>query len=140
MTYRILVTGASAAAGRAMVEAMSPEPTTLFACDAHLAVPEAIPTAHCFRVHRSDDPEFIGDLIALCATHDIDVIVPTRASDQRALANVRYLFEGLATRVWLAPIAEHPARSQARRIVQLAEQVRGESTVAKWFKRWSRSA
>jgi NAD(P)-dependent dehydrogenase (short-subunit alcohol dehydrogenase family) len=140
MNYRILVTGASAPAGRSMIDALAHEPATLLACDTRVGAVDALPTAHCFNVHRSDDPEFVGDLVTLCALHEVDVVVPTRASDQLALANVRKLFEGLGTRVWLAPIAEHATRSQARRIIQLGEQVRGQSTVGKWFRRLSNLA
>jgi hypothetical protein len=140
MTYRILVTGAAAPAGRSMIDALGYEPTMLLACDTRMGTVDALPLAHCFNVHRSDDPEFVGDLVTLCAMHEIDVVVPTRASDQLALANVRKLFEGLGTCVWLAPIAEHATRSQARRIIQLGEQVRGESTVGRWFRRLSSRA
>lgn len=138
MTYRILVTGASAPAGRSMMDALGhEEPVTLLACDTRVGAVDAVPLAHCFNVHKSDDPEFVGDLVTLCAMHDVDVIVPTRPADQIALANVRKLFEGIGTRIWLAPIAEHATRSQARRIVQLGEQVRGESAVGRWFRRLS---
>jgi hypothetical protein len=140
MTYRILVTGASAPAGRSMIDALVHEPTMLLACDTRVGAVDALPMAHCFNVHRSDDPEFVGDLVTLCAMHEVDVIVPTRASDQLALANVCKLFEGLGTRVWLAPIAEYATRSQARRIIQLGEQVRGESTMGRWFRRLSNLA
>jgi hypothetical protein len=138
MTYRILVTGASAPAGRSMIDALGhEEPLMLLACDTRVGAVDAVPTAHCFNVHHSDDPEFVGDLVTLCAMHDVDVVVPTRASDQNALANVRKLFEGLGTRIWIAPIAEHATRSQARRIVQLGEDARGESMMGKWFRRLS---
>jgi hypothetical protein len=137
MTYRILVTGASAPAGRSMTDALGNEPVTVLACDSRPYALDGVPNAHCFKVHRSDDPEFVGDLVTLCAMHDVDVVVPTGASDQLALARVRQLFEGLGARLWLAPIAEHATRSQARRIVQLAEQSRGETTVEKWFRRIS---
>jgi hypothetical protein len=140
MTYRILVTGASAPAGRSMMDALGHEPVTLLACDTRVGAVDAVPMAHCFNVHNSDDPEFVGDLVTLCAMHDVDVIVPTRPADQLALANVRKLFEGIGTRVWLAPIAEHATRSQARRIVHLGEQVRGESAVGRWFRRLSNLA
>jgi hypothetical protein len=140
MTYRILVTGADAPAGRSMIDVLGHEPVTLLACDTRLGSVDPVPSAHCFNVHRSDDPEFVGDLVTLCALHDIDVVVPTRASDQLALTHVRKLFEGLGTGVWLAPIAEHATRSQARRIVQLGEQVRGETTVGRWFRRLSNLA
>lgn len=137
MTYRILVTGASAPAGRSMIDALGQEQVMLMACDTRVGGVDAVPTAHCFNVHHSDDPEFVGDLVTLCAMHDVDVVVPTRASDQNALANVKTLFEGLGTRIWIAPIAEHATRSQAKRIVQLGEHARGETMVGKWFRRLS---
>jgi len=140
MTFRILVTGASEPAGRSMIDVLGHEPVMLLACDTRVGAVDAIAMSHCFCVHRSDDPEFVGDLVTLCAAHEIDVVVPTRASDQLALANVRKLFEGIGTGVWLAPIAEHATRSQARRIVQLGEQVRGETTVGRWFRRLSNLA
>jgi hypothetical protein len=137
MTYRILVTGASAPAGRSMIDALGQEPVQLLACDTRVGSVDAVPSAHCFNVHHSDDPEFVGDLVTLCAMHDVDVVVPTRASDQNALASVRKLFEGLGTRIWLAPIAEHATRSQTKRIIQLGEHARGETTMGKWFRRLS---
>lgn len=140
MTYRILVTGASAPAGRSMIDALGQEPTMLLVCDTRVGTVDAVPMGHCFNVHKSDDPEFVGDLVTLCVMHDVDVVVPTRASDQLALASVRKLFEGLGTRIWMAPIAEHATRSQARRIIQLGEQVRGETAVSRWFRRLSHRA
>jgi len=137
MEYRVLVTGASAPAGRSMIEALSGDSVTLFACDCGLDAVGDLPAEHCFKVHRSDDPEFVGDLVTLCVHHDVDVVVPTRAGDQLALARVHKLFEGLGARVWLAPIAEHATRSQARRILQLGDRSRGRSAMSSWLRRVS---
>jgi hypothetical protein len=120
-----------------MIEALGADSVTLLAADSKIEAQQGLPCDHCFRVHRSDDPEFVGDLVTLCVLHDIDVLVPARASDQLALARVRKLFEELGARVWLAPIPEHATRSQARRIVQLGERGRGRSTMAAWLRRLS---
>ena len=137
MEYRVLVTGAGASAGRSMIEALRSDSVTLLACDCGLEAVSDLPPEHCFKVHRSDDPEFVGDLVTLCVHHDIDVVVPTRVGDQIALSRVHKLFEGLGARVWLAPIAEHATRSVARRILQLGERSRARSTVSSWFRRVS---
>ena len=103
MEYRVLVTGAAAPAGRSMIEALGTDAVTLLACDCGQDAYGAVPPEHWFKVHRSDDPEFVGDLVTLCVQHDVDVVVPTRATDQLALARVRRLFEELGAKVWLAP-------------------------------------
>jgi hypothetical protein len=120
-----------------MIEALHSDSVELLACDCCTDALGDVPADHWFKVHRSDDPEFVGDLVTLCALHDIDVVVPTRASDQLALARVHKLFEGLGARVWLAPIAEHATRSQARRILQLGERNRARSTMSSWLRRVS---
>jgi NAD(P)-dependent dehydrogenase (short-subunit alcohol dehydrogenase family) len=139
MSCKVLVTGAFSSAGRSMIEALGADSVTLLACDCKIDADaiDAPPSEHCFRVHRSDDPEFVGDLVTLCVLHDVDVVVPTRAADQLALARVRKLFEELGARVWLAPIPEHATRSQARRILQLGERGRSKGPMSEWLRRWS---
>src|SRR5215471_21449000 len=107
MTYRVLVTGADAPAGRSMIAALAIEPVTLLACDHRCSGASAVLAARCFDVHRSDHREFVGDVLTLCAMHHVDVVVPARASDQIALAPVRNLFEELGANMWLEPIPEH---------------------------------
>ena len=136
MTYRVLVTGADAPAGRSMIDALADEPVMLLACDCRLPV-NAVPDARCFDVHKSDHREFVGDVLTLCAVHHVDVVVPARASDQEALAPLRRLFEELGACMWLEPIPEHATRSQARRIVQLGANNRGRWTMGTWIKRLS---
>ena len=137
MGCKVLVTGAFSSAGRSMIEALGADSVTLLACDCKIDAIDAPTPEHCFRVHRSDDPEFVGDVVTLCVLHDVDVVVPTRAADQLALARVRKLFEELGARVWLAPIPEHATRSQARRILQLGERGRTKGQVGSWLRRWS---
>lgn len=137
MEYRVLVTGAAAPAGRSMIEALGCDAVTLLACDCATDRSGCVPDDYWFKVHRSDDPEFVGDLVTLCVQHDVDVVVPTRATDQLALARVRKLFEGLGAKVWLAPIAEHATRSQARRILQLGERSRARAAMSSWLRRVS---
>jgi len=137
MSYTVLVTGASAPAGRSMIEALSSDSVTLLACDNRIDTLGDAPVKQCFKVHASDDPEFVGDLVTLCVTQNVDVVVPARGTDQLALVRVRKLFEGLGTGVWLAPIPEHATRSQARRILQLGERGRSRGAMSAWLRRLS---
>jgi hypothetical protein len=137
MDYTVLVTGASAPAGRSMIEALSSESIRLLACDHSIDTLRDAPVAGSFKVHASDDPEFVGDLVTLCVLQHVDVVVPMRAADQLALVRVRKLFEGLGVSVWLAPIPEHTTRSQTRRILQLGERGRARGAVSSWLKRLS---
>lgn len=137
MDYTVLVTGASAPAGRSMIEALSSESIHLLACDDRVEKLSDAPVAGTFKVHATDHPEFVGDLVTLCVMQHVDVVVPMRAADQLALVRVRKLFEGLGVSVWLAPIPEHTTRSQTRRILQLGERGRARSGVGSWLKRLS---
>jgi hypothetical protein len=137
MSYTVLVTGASAPAGRSMIEALSSDSVTLLACDNRIDTLGDAPVRQCFKVHASDDPEFVGDLVTLCVLQNVDVVVPARAMDQLALIRVRKLFEGLGAGVWLAPIPEHATRSQARRILQMAEHGRARATMGAWLRKLS---
>ena len=137
MDYTVLVTGASAPAGRSMIDALSSESVHLLACDNTVDALSEAPVAGTFKVHASDNPEFVGDLVTLCVLHHVDVVVPMRAEDQLALVRVRKLFEGLGVSVWLAPIPEHATRSQTRRILQLGERGRERGGVSSWLKRLS---
>jgi len=120
-----------------MIQALQQELVTVLACD----VPgqgrnlDDVPASARFLVHRSDDPEFVGDLVSLCLRHDVDVLVPTSEEEQVALAKVHTLFERFGTRVWLAPIPSQITRSQARRIVTLGERGRAKAKVGEWLRR-----
>ena len=119
-----------------MLEALGGESVELFACDCDAAaIGGELPPERCFRVHRSDDPEFVGDLVTLCVLHDVDVVIPTRAGDQLALARVRKLFEGLGAWVWLTPTPVCATRSQARRILQLGDRRRARGALRTWLRR-----
>jgi hypothetical protein len=123
MSFTVLVTGAATPAGRSMLRELSCDEVTLLTCDCEAtAVAGALADRdRHFDVHRSDDPEFVGDVVTLCLQHDIDVLVPMRASDLIAIERARQLFEGVGAKVWLAPIPAQATRSQARRILQLGQ-------------------
>jgi hypothetical protein len=145
MGCKVLVTGADAPAARSMIDALHSDSVTLLACDCQhpTGALDEVPAECRFTVHRSDHPEFVGDLVQLCVRHDIDVVVPMCEMDQVALTRVRKLFEGLGASVWLAPIPAHATRSQARRIVQLGERAQGQGRAAamgQWFRRFARSS
>ena len=135
MGFTVLVTGAATAAGRSMLRELSCDEVTLLTCDCDASAVRASgcdPERH-FDVHRSDDPEFVGDVVTLCLQHDIDVLVPMRASDLIAIERARQLFEGVGAKVWLAPIPAQATRSQARRILQLGQRNRALSCVKRWL-------
>jgi NAD(P)-dependent dehydrogenase (short-subunit alcohol dehydrogenase family) len=139
MGVNILVTGASVPAGRSMIDALHGDTVTLLACDCDAEAHKLadVPAEHHFNVHRSDDPEFVGDLVRLCLRYDVDVLVPMRVSDQLALARVRKLFEGLGASVWLAPIPAKATRSQARRVLHSIGRGRTKSAMGDWLRRIS---
>ncbi|HKP61589.1 MAG TPA: hypothetical protein VJV78_32890 [Polyangiales bacterium] len=137
MGYTVLVTGASTPAGRSMIEALSSAEVRLLACDNRLETLSDAPVKQVFKVHASDNPEFVGDLVTLCVMHDVDVVVPALAADQLALIPVRKLFEGLGAEVWLAPIPEVATRSQARRILQIVERGRSRGAMTAWLRKLS---
>lgn len=132
MTYTVLVSGASAPAGRSMVDALQGESVQVLACDCG-PVPTGIglPLKQCFQVHRGDDVEFVGDLVTLCVQHDVDMLVPTGPVDQQSVARARTLFERLGASVWIAP--EQVTSAQAHRVLQLDERRRTRSTVSEWL-------
>jgi len=137
MALRVLVTGAYGPAGRSMIDALNCESVTLLACDCE-PDPEAIdqvPPQRRFVVHRTDDPEFVGDLVTLCVHQRVNVLVPMRDSDRVALTRVRRLFERLGACVWLAPISAQAPGEQARRILRLAERAHAKTAVGDWFRR-----
>lgn len=139
MGVNILVTGASVPAGRSMIDALHGDAVTLLACDCEADAQKLaeVPGEHRFNVHRSDDPEFVGDLVRLCLRYDVDVLVPMRVSDQLALARVRKLFEGIGASVWLAPIPAQATRSQARRVLHSIGRGRARSAMSEWLRRIS---
>lgn len=135
MGFTVLVTGAATAAGRSMLRELSCDEVTLLACDSEVSAGRAsgCDVDRHFDVHRSDDPEFVGDVVTLCLQHDIDVLVPMRASDLIAIERARQLFEGVGAKVWLAPIPTQATRSQARRILQLGQRSRAFSCMKRWL-------
>jgi hypothetical protein len=142
MTFRVLITGATTPAGRSLLDAFQGSCVTLLACDcdedATSALCQVAPQYRCL-VQSSDSPEFVGELVALCVLHDVDVLVPMRDSDQVALSRVSKVFERLGIRLWLAPIPAQATHSHARRIVQLGERRRSMQAVGAWFRRVSGS-
>jgi hypothetical protein len=136
MTFRVLVTGASTPAGRSMIAALQAEPVSLLACDAegcHCAVDD-LPPHNYFAVGPSDSPECVGDLLALCVRHGVDLLVPTRPAELDALTRDSATFERLGTRIWLAPIPLHVTRSLARRITQSTRKRGAAQTVNDWWR------
>jgi hypothetical protein len=137
MGFKVLVTGAAAPAGRSLLRELCSDELTVLGCDHESpSCPfEGLDADRCFCVHRSDDPEFVGDLVTLCIQHEVDVLVPMREDDLVALAPVRSLFEELGARVWLAPIPPRATRSQARRIVELGLRGRARIAMGAWLRR-----
>jgi hypothetical protein len=139
MGVTILVTGASVPAGRSMIDALRDDSVTVLTCDCDVAaqlIPD-VPAERTFRVHRSDDPEFVGDLITICLRYHVDALVPMRASDHLAVGRARTLFEGLGASVWLAPIPATATRSQARRVLQSIGRGRTKLAMRDWLRRVS---
>jgi hypothetical protein len=136
MALRVLVTGACGPAGCSMIDALHFDSVTLLACDCE-PFAEAVSEAaqRRFIVHRTDDPEFVGDLVTLCVLHHVNLVLPMRESDQVALLRERKLFEQLGACVWVAPISTHVTDAEARRILRLAERGRAKSSVRDWFRR-----
>jgi hypothetical protein len=135
MGFTVLVTGAATAAGRSLLRELSCDHVTVFSCDCDFPTPRGAgcDPEHHFAVHKSDDPEFVGDVVTLCLQHDIDVLVPMRASDLVAIERARQLFEGVGAKIWLAPIPAQATRSLARRILQLGQRTRALSAVKRWL-------
>jgi hypothetical protein len=139
MGITVLVTGACAPAARSMIDALRGDSVRLLVCDCALdkRALSDVPTERCFCVHRSDDPEFVGDLVTLCAQHEVDVLVPMRSADQRAISRVHELFEGLGASIWLEPIPAFATRALARRVLRLNEPGRAKWLMATWMRRLS---
>jgi nucleoside-diphosphate-sugar epimerase len=139
MGFRVLVTGATSPAGCAMLEALRDDSAELLACDSGpISASAELPAHECFRVHKNDDPEFVGDLVTLCVRHQVDVLVPMCGGDQLAVARVMQVFKRLGTRVWVAANPACATRADARRILQLAERNGAKPSVGDWFRRISR--
>jgi hypothetical protein len=139
MGVTVLVTGASAPAARSMIDALRGDAVRLLVCDCGLdkrSVSE-VPSERCFCVHRSDDPEFVGDLVTLCALHEVDVLVPMRSADQRVISGVHELFEGLGASIWLEPIPTFATHALAQRVLRMNEPGRAKWLMAAWLRRLS---
>lgn len=142
MGLRVLVTGAAAPAGQSLLHALQGSCATLLACDCEVDATERLEEVlpeHRFLVHRSDSPEFVGELVALCVQHEVDVLVPMRDNDQVALSRVPDVFERLGAKLWLAPIPARATHSQVRRILQLGQRRRSIQLVGDWFRRFASS-
>lgn len=119
MTSTVLVTSTGGQAATSLMLALKDEPVRLLACDADPRAPglHNVPPDQRFIVHPSDNPEFIGDLLALCVRCGVDVLVPTGERDFLPIACARDLFEQLGTRVLLAPASELQDRGKEQRLV-----------------------
>jgi hypothetical protein len=134
MGFKVMVTGSLTPAGRSIMRELSEHGVSLLSCDCETSA-WVNDDAHHFSVHRSDDPEFVGDLVTLCMRHDVDVLVPMRASDLTAIARARALFEGIGARVWPAPTPPQATHSDARRIIELGEGTHVYATMCRWLER-----
>lgn len=145
MTLTVLVTGVGTEAGSSMADALSAETLNVLACHTRSAAKCAVAAndVHDDRVHsvhECGDPEYVGDLLSLCARHDVDVLVPTTEREQLVLGRVRDVFEQLGTQIWLAPTPARATRSQARRIVQAGQKKsRARFAMSQWLSRVERT-
>lgn len=134
MSFTVMVTGSLTPAGRTILRELSEQDVTVLSCDCD-GNGWAADRARHFSVHRSDDPEFVGDLVRLCMSHDVDVLVPMRASDLTAISRAKALFECIGARVWPAPTPPQATHSGARRIMELAERPALCSAMCRWLER-----
>ncbi len=145
MTLTVLVTGVGTEAGSSMAEALSVETLNVLACRTRSSAKCAVAAndvhedpAHdrVHAVHECGDPEYVGDLLSLCARHEVDVLVPTTEREQLVLGRVRDVFEQLGTQIWLAPTPARATRSQARRIVHAGQKKsRARFAMSQWLSR-----
>jgi hypothetical protein len=134
MSLKVMVTASSTPAGRSMLRELSSEGVSLISCDCDTGACANGSACH-FSVHRSDDPEFVGDLVTLCLQHDVDVLVPMRASDLDAISGARQLFECIGARVWPSPVPPQATHSGARSIIELCQRVRIGTAMSRWLGR-----
>ncbi|HEX7478103.1 MAG TPA: hypothetical protein VF331_09875 [Polyangiales bacterium] len=119
MPSTVLVTSTGGAAAASLMLALESEAVRLLACDVDPAAPglRSVPPDRRFVIHRSDNPEFIGDLLALCVRCDVDLLVPTGDSQLVPVACAREVFERMGTRVLLAPASALNQGVAERRVV-----------------------
>jgi NAD(P)-dependent dehydrogenase (short-subunit alcohol dehydrogenase family) len=141
MTMTVLVTGVGTEAGSSMANALTGETLQVLSCNARssakcAAAANDVADDRVFSVHECDDPEYVGDLLALCVRHEVDVLVPTTEREQMVLGRVRNVFERLGTQIWLAPTPARATRSQARRIAHAGQKKsRTRFVMSQWFSR-----
>lgn len=104
MTIRVLVTGAGGPSAVSFIQAVAGEEIELFAADIdpyaaglHLVAPE-----QRMIVCRGDDPRFVDQLLHICRTHRIDVLVPTVDAELLPLAERGAAFAKAGTAVVVA--------------------------------------
>jgi hypothetical protein len=135
MDLKVMVTGADTPAGRCLVDALNAEGVELVECDCDAAA-SGDDDCH-FTVHRSDSPEFVGDLVTLCLKHEVDVLVPMRASDLSVIARVRSLFECIGAHVWPDDVPPKTTASAVQRILELGEPSPPPRAMSRWFGRFA---
>lgn len=103
MTTRILITGAGGAAAIALIQQLGKD-FELYAADisTHAAGLYLVPPARRCIVERGASRGFVPGLLALCAKHRIDLVVPTVDCELEPVARSRAQFEAAGARVLVA--------------------------------------
>ncbi|HXT18793.1 MAG TPA: ATP-grasp domain-containing protein [Gemmatimonadaceae bacterium] len=104
---RVLVTGGGGPSAISFMQAVSGNDVELFAadCDPYASGLYLVPRGNRVIVHRGDDSRFIEHLLAACAVHRIEVLVPTVDLELGKVAAARDAFQAAGTAVLVASSA-----------------------------------
>jgi carbamoyl-phosphate synthase large subunit len=104
-TRRVFVTGGGGAAAVAFLNAIQTSAVDVFMgdIDPHAAGLYLVPPHRRQLLPRGDDPDFSEALLAICRSHEIDVLVPTVDCELLPLAGRAADFERGGTRLLSAP-------------------------------------
>lgn len=126
----VLVTGAGGPAGLGFLQSMAGQGFDLFAADVSRYAPGLylVPEGHRVRVPPGESKEYLREVLAACARHRIDVLVPTGDDELPRLAEARASFARLGTAV-LVP--EPAAVAPCLDLLALVERFRGRVPIPK---------
>ncbi len=126
----VLVTGAGSRPGLGLLQSLAGQGFELFAADVSRYAPGLylVPEGHRLCLPPGESKDYLPEVLAACARHRIDVLVPTDDDELRRLAEARASFGRLGTAV-LVP--EPAAVAPCLDLLALVERFRGRVPVPK---------
>lgn len=102
----VLVTGAGAASAISVIRALKEQktlPVRVLAVDADSSAPGLHLADSSSVIPRVDDPSYISDLLALCQSHGVDVLIPIFSREIEVISQNVEAFGAVGTKTFLSP-------------------------------------